>query len=136
MTLAPILALALAGEPATGVALRIEVSDPEGLPIPTAVIRHPLEQDRHRVNAVDGSWQGDVFYLPDGRELRFVPGENLELEISAPGYLTQRLTWEVRKKKLNRVEVELLVLVLSDEPIEEPPIRFGRDEPLDGAEGG
>lgn len=133
--LAWMLGLALAGVKDEGVSLRVVVTDPDGKPVPTAVVRHPLEQDRHRVNAVDGAWQGEVFYLPDGRELRFVPGDIVELEISAPGYLTQRLTWEVRKRK-NEVAVRLPPLVLSDEPVEEPPIRFGRDEPLDGTEGG
>lgn len=40
-----------------GIPVKVIVLDHEKKPLPTAVIRHPLEQDRHRVNSVDGSWR-------------------------------------------------------------------------------
>lgn len=117
-----------------GVPVRVVVSDGQGRPIPTAVVRHPQEQDRHRVNSVDGSWEGSVLYLPDGSELAFVPRSTVELEISAPGYVTQVLAYEVRRRR-NVVEVTLPALVLDDTDVEEPTIRFGRDEPREPLEG-
>ncbi|MEN9787859.1 MAG: hypothetical protein RLZZ299_3123 [Pseudomonadota bacterium] len=111
-----------------GVNVRVVVKDTEAKPIPTAVVRHPQEQDRHRVNAVDGSWEGNALYMPDGSELRFTAGMTLELEISAPGYVSQVCQYQVRKRK-NVIEVKLDKLVMDTSTIEEPVISFGRDEP-------
>ena len=119
---------ALAAKDASGVPVRVVVKDPEGKPIATAVVRHPLEQDRRRVNAVDGSWEGNALYMPDGSELRFTAGMTLELEISAPGYMTKVFQYQVRKRK-NVVEIVLPKIEMSDTNIEEPVISFGRDEP-------
>jgi hypothetical protein len=119
---------AFAAKDAAGVPVRVVVKDPEGKPIATAVVRHPLEQDRRRVNAVDGSWEGNALYMPDGSELRFTSGMTLELEISAPGYMTKVFQYQVRKRK-NVVEIVLPKIEMSDTNIEEPVISFGRDEP-------
>lgn len=118
-----------------GVPVRVIVTDQQERPIPTAVVRHPQEQDRHRVNSVDGSWEASVLYLPDGTELAFVPRSTLELEISAPGYITQVLSYTVRNRR-NVIEVSLPPLVLDDSTVEEPTISFGRDEPREPATGG
>ena len=115
------------------VPVRVVVSDQAGAPIPTAVVRHPQEADRHRVNSVDGSWEGSVLYLPDGSELRFTPGMTLELEISAPGYMTQVFQYQVRKRK-NVVEIALPKIELDDTNVEEPVISFGRDDPRETVE--
>jgi hypothetical protein len=111
-----------------GVPVKVVVEDTEGRPIATAVVRHPQEADRHRVNSVDGSWEASVLYLPDGSELPFVPRSKIELEISAPGYVTQVLSYEVRRRH-NVVEIKLPALQLDDSTVEEPAISFGRDEP-------
>lgn len=111
-----------------GVPVRIVVTDLEKKPIATAVIRHPKEMDRHRVNAVDGSWEASALYMPDGSELRFTSGMTLDLEISAPGFTTQVFQYQVRKRK-NVVEVKLEPIVVDTEQIDEPMISFGRDEP-------
>lgn len=116
-----------------GVPVKVVVCDTDENPIPTAVIRHPEEADRHRVNAVDGSWEASVLYMPDGSELVFVPGLSLRLEISAPGYLTQVIQYDVRKRN-NKIPVQLARLELDSEEIEEPVIQFGRDRPRE--EGG
>lgn len=111
-----------------GVPVRVVVHDDQKAPIATAVVRQPQEADRHRVNAVDGSWEASVLYLPDGSELRFTAGMTLNLEISAPGYTTQVLTYQVRKRR-NLIDVVLPKIENDESQIEEPTISFGRDEP-------
>ncbi len=128
LTLAPGTALAKKGEGSVGTRVNVTVMNEAGEAIPTAVIRHPDEADRHRVNSVDGSWEEEVLYMPDGTELIFEPGLVLFLEISAPGYETQVIQYEVRKRK-NFVEVKLAKLNFDDEEIEEPMMSFGRDTP-------
>lgn len=127
LSLAPATALAK-DDGKEGVPVKVVVLDQESRPIPTAVVRHPKEADRHRVNSVDGSWEASVLYLPDGSELAFKPRETIELEISAPGYVTQVLSYQVRRRH-NVVEVALPPLVMDDSAVDEPSISFGRDEP-------
>lgn len=119
---------AFAKKESEGVPVRVIVLDPEGQVIPTAVVRHPDEMDRHRVNSVDGSWEANVLYLPDGSELRFTTGMTLDLEISAPGYMTQVYQYQVRKRR-NVVEVTLQPIEMDDSTIEEPIITFKQDRP-------
>jgi hypothetical protein len=111
-----------------GVPVKVVVKDDANAPIATAVVRHPLEQDRHRVNSVDGSWETSVLYMPDGTELRFTPGQTIELEISAPGYVTQVFQYQIKKRR-NVVELKLKKIDNEVEQIEEPMITFGRDLP-------
>ena len=111
-----------------GVNVRITVLDVAGAPIPTAVVRHPDEADRRRVNSVTGVWEDSILYLPDGSELRFVPGMTLQFEISAPGYITQVVSYDVRKRN-NKVEIALVEMEIEEEEIDEPLIQFGRDKP-------
>ncbi|MSQ01119.1 MAG: hypothetical protein EXR71_04380 [Myxococcales bacterium] len=119
--------------PDEGVPVKVVVKDEGALPIATAVVRHPLEQDRHRVNSVDGSWETSVLYLPDGTELRFTPGQTLDLEISAPGFITQVFQYQIRKRR-NVIEVKLHKIENEAEQIEEPMITFGRDVPREAQE--
>ncbi len=117
-----------------GIPVKVIVLDQAGAPIPTAVVRHPKEADRHRVNTFDGSWEANVLYLPDGTELRFVRDMLLDLEVSAPGYVLQAIQYTVRKRK-NVVEVRLTPMVLEMTPEGEDDdvnIGFGRDVPIDG----
>ena len=123
-------ALAKKGGDAEGVPVKVKVLDPVGEPIATAVIRHPDEADRHRVNSLTGEWVNTVLYLPDGSEMIFTPGMTLRLEISAPGYMTQIIQYDIRKRK-NNIEVTLPELELVEDDIEEPLIQFGRDKPRD-----
>ena len=111
-----------------GVPVKVVVADESDAAISTAIVRHPQESDRHRVNAVDGSWEASVLYLPDGSELVFMPGMSLQLEISAPGYITQVIQYDVRKRN-NRISVRLSRLELDNEEIEEPVLQFGREHP-------
>ncbi|MCB9778406.1 MAG: hypothetical protein H6742_07580 [Alphaproteobacteria bacterium] len=111
-----------------GVIVKVTVLDVAGESIPTAVIRHPDEADRHRVNSLTGSWEDSKLYMPDGSELIFVPGMSIQFEISAAGYVTQVIQYDVRKRK-NNLEVTLQELVIDDADIDEPLIQFGRDKP-------
>jgi hypothetical protein len=98
-----------------GVPVHVTVLDSGQAPVATAVIRHPKEADRHRVNAATGEWEASVLYLPDGSELIFEPGMTVQFEISAPGFLTQIVEYDVRKRKNNlQVVLEAIDLESSD----------------------
>lgn len=115
-----------------GVPIKIIVVDVEGAPIPTAVVRHPKEAERHRVNTLDGSYEASILYLPDGSELKFAKGMTVEFEISAPGYVNQKVQYLIKKKR-NVIKVALAKMELGTEEEEEddPVIQFGRDKPID-----
>ncbi len=135
MWLATFAALSLAADTTEiGIPVTFEVLDVEGAPIPTAVIRHPKEQDRHRVNVETGRAVVSALYLPDGTEVLFTKGLELEFEISAPGFQNVHLTYLVRKRR-NLVPVELEKLdvqsLVGGEEDEDPVIQFGRDKPID-----
>jgi len=129
LALAPTSALAKKSA-SGGVMVQVTVLDDDGKPIPTAVVRNDQEQDRHRVNSMTGQWEADVLYLPDGSEMVFTPGMNITLEVSAPGYTTQIVQYDIRKRH-NRIEVTLPKLAVEDNDVEEPLIQFGRDKPRD-----
>ena len=126
---------ALAKKGDAGTRVYVQVLDDTEAPIPTAVIRHPDEADRHRVNSVDGTWDEEVLYMPDGSEMVFAPGMILVLEVSAPGYETKVIQYQVRRRR-NNVKVSLAKLQLEDEQVEEPMMSFGRDTPRDTVGGG
>lgn len=118
---------------AQGIPVEIQVLDPEGNPIPTAVVRHPEEMERHPVNTMTGAYRTDILYLPDGSEQPFFKGMTLNFEVSAPGYVTANIAHVVRKRRNNiQVTLEKMQLDLLDD-LEEPVIQFGRDRPIDGA---
>ncbi len=122
------------GSDTPGVNVKVKVLDDSNKPVATAVIRHPEEDQRHPVNSVDGTWEASVLYLPDGSELVFEPGKPVRLEISAPGYVTQHVEYQVKKRK-NSFAVNLKAIELDDSSIEEPVIQFGRDRPREGGGG-
>jgi hypothetical protein len=111
-----------------GTRVYVRVVDESNQPIPTAVIRHPDESDRHRVNSVDGTWDEAVLYMPDGSELLFEPGMILELEISAPNYTPRNITYQVRRRN-NNVDVILSEVEEVEEEVVSPTIGFGKDTP-------
>ncbi|MBW1881230.1 MAG: hypothetical protein JRI25_14075 [Deltaproteobacteria bacterium] len=115
-----------------GIPIEVRVMDPSQNPVATAVVRHPEEEERHRVNTVTGSWVGSILYLPDGSMLKFEKGMNVRFEISAPGYVTETVHYVVRKRK-NVIEVMLEPMEVEEEIEEEMPIiGFGRDKPIGG----
>jgi hypothetical protein len=118
-----------------GTRIQVRVLDEAGNPVPTAVIRHPEEEERHRVNSVTGAWEEEVLYMPDGSELIFTPGLLLYLEISAPNFASQVVQYQVRRRR-NVLTVNLEALEMQDVTIDEPMMSFGRDTPIDAIEGG
>ncbi len=123
---------ALAGND-EGIPVTIEVRDAAtDAIIPTAVVRHPKEAARHRVNSENGRWTESVLYMSDGSELLFEKGMVLTFEISAPGYKNHETNVLVRKRKnLHIVHLEKMELSLDEEFENEPGINFDRDVPLD-----
>jgi hypothetical protein len=116
------------------VEVTVAVVDEAGAPVPTAVVRHPAESDRHRVNAATGKWSASVLYLPDGSELAFRAGETIQLEISAPGFKTRVVSYDVRKRG-NELSVALADLDLESTEVDEPIIQSGRDRLREDAGG-
>lgn len=99
-------ALALLSQPAAagvvevveGVALTVRVVDAVGDPVPTAVVRSPIEGGlRHPVNHETGEWTTRALYPDDGsaEEVLFHPGDRLILDVSAPGYITRIFQYDV-----------------------------------------
>ncbi|MDP6932816.1 MAG: hypothetical protein QGG40_07855, partial [Myxococcota bacterium] len=66
----------------------------------------------------------------DGSELVFTPGMSIQLEVSAPNYITKIIQYDIRKRN-NKVRVELVEMEIDEEEIEDPVIQFGRDKPRD-----
>ena len=114
-----------------GVMVSVRVMDEQQKPIATAVVRHREEADPHRVNSLNGEWHESKLYMPGGGELIFAPGMHLELEVSAPGYLTRVIGYDIHKRK-NSIEVTLKELFVDDSDIIVPTLEFGRDEPREG----
>ncbi len=134
--LAALFVVALAGAPDAladeGIPVEVRVLDAAGKALPTAVVRHPDEQERHHVNTVTGSWVGSVLYMPDGSMVPFEKGAELTFEVSAPGHITQTVRYVVRKRK-NVIEVVMQEMPQVEEEEEDMPIiGFGRDKPIGG----
>jgi hypothetical protein len=125
-------AVALAGGDEDGIPVTVRVVDPAGEPVPTAVVRHPMEQDRHRVNTETGMLTLQVLYMPDGSEVLFTKGMTIDFEVSAPGYVNQPVTYVVRKRR-NTFDVMLqkMAIDMSDDDPDDITIQFGRDKPID-----
>ena len=68
-----------------------------------------------------------MLYLPDGSELIFQPNTSIQLEVSAPGYLTKVIQYDIKKRR-NQFDVRLDTMNLQATDLEEPIIQFGRDK--------
>ena len=104
-------------------------------PISTASVRHPSDIESSRVNELNGTWQSSEIYLPDGNVILFTPGTLLEMEISAPGFVTQIVQSDIKKRR-NKVPIYLEKMEIDDSDIEMPSIPFGRDKERDPSMGG
>ncbi len=119
---------------ADGIPVSVKVVDPSGEPITSAVVRHPKEKERHRVNMETGVWTGEAIYLPDGSEMLFDKKMTLEFEVSAPGYQNKSFSYLVKKRKnlavvtLDKLEVDM---DLEEEQDGGPMIGFKHDKPRD-----
>ena len=119
-----------------GIDVEVCVIDTEGQPIAIAVLRNPLEEERHPVNTATGCWTGNVFYLPTGEVLTFKKGLVLELEISASGYTAARAgkpgksRWlpaaPQPKSRIRRGVSPARISSVSSRPVTRPPARAGR----------
>lgn len=115
-----------------GIPVTVEVRDGEGAVVPTAVIRHPQEAEKHKVNTETGRWTEKVLYMSDGSEFIFRKGEILTFEVSAPGFKNASVTYVVRKRKnVISVVLEKMEFDLDEDYDQEPNINFGRDKPID-----
>lgn len=118
---------------ADGIPITFRVLDIEGKPIPTAVIRHPDEMSRHRVNAETGEAPITELYMPDGSQVVFQKGDRIPFEVSAPGYNSVSYIYEVKKRRnlviatLEKMNIDALL----DDEGDDPVIQFGRDKPID-----
>ena len=104
-------------------------------PISTASVLHPSDIESSRVNELNGTWQSSEVYLPDGSVILFTPGSLLEMEISAPGYVTQIVQYDIKKRR-NKVPIYLEKMEIDDSDIEMPSIPFGWDKERDPSMGG
>lgn len=116
-----------------GIPLTVRVLDAAGDPVLGAAVRSPVEEERHRVNSVTGSWTATALYPPDGDPLYFEKGLDLTFEISAPGYLSETVHYVMRRRR-NTLDIQLVPMQLKGdlEKIEDPIIAFGRDTPIGG----
>lgn len=134
MTLAALFASLFTSTPAShpGENVSIQVVDADlGTPVATATLRHPFEEIRHSVNTASGTWQGYALYAPDGSEQLIERGDELAFDVSAPGYISQSVTYRVRRRK-NTVVVVLEPMEVAVQDLEEDvQITFARDVPLD-----
>lgn len=90
-----------------GVPVTLEVRDAaRDILVPTATVTSPLEGEPHAVNTETARWTDSVLYLPDGSELVFERRMEVTFEVSAPGYLTERVTVRLRRRR-NRFIVPL-----------------------------
>lgn len=119
-----------------GVLIEITVLDKEDdAPIATAVVKHAKESDPSRVNQLSGKWQAKEVFNADGEEFPFLPGSTEQFSISAPGYMTRAVTYDVRRRA-NVIEVSLEKMFMEQEEIEDLIIPFGRDQERDGGSAG
>ncbi len=118
---------------ADGIPVSLKVVDAENNPISSAVVRHPEEKERHRVNMETGVWTGDAIYLEDGSEVIFEKNLELTFDVSAPGYQNTRFSYVVKKRKnVAVVKLEKMAIDLDGEEEDEGPvIGFKHDTPRD-----
>ena len=116
-----------------GLPLTVRVLDAAGAPVIGAVVRSPLEEDRHRTNTATGAWTGNALYPANGEPIFFVKGMDVSFEVTAPGYVSETVHYVVRKRR-NVLEVRLTSMDLADdrETPDDPIIGFRRDVPRDG----
>ena len=96
---------ALANDEDDAKLVTVRVMDQNGAPIPNAWVRLPQTEGRRMVDEL-GKWQAKSLYELDGRERFFLKGMVLDFTISAPGYTSRSVAYEVQRKR-NLVSVQL-----------------------------
>ena len=103
----------------------VTVKDSAGAPISNAWVRLPQTEGRRMVDEV-GKWQAKSLYEMDGGERFFMKGDVLDFTISAPGYTSRSVAYEVQKRR-NLITVQLAPMTVSitdDENDEDLMIRW------------
>ena len=115
-----------------GLPVVVQVVDSEGEPIRTAVIRNPLETDRHQVNRINGEWEATTLYLDGGAEIPFKRGMEVDFEVSAPGFQSTSVSMALKKRKnVYTVTLQQMKVTDGDDEVGDIPVAFGRDIPRD-----
>jgi hypothetical protein len=105
--------------------ITVRVLNETGEAIPNAWVRLPQTEGRRMVDEI-GRWQAKSLYELDGRERFFMTGMMLDFTISAPGYTSRSVTYEVRKRR-NLITVSLAPMqhaILDDENDQDLMIRW------------
>ena len=109
----------------------IILDETSGEPIPTAKVKHSKESDSSRVNKLTGKWQAREIYDAEGNEYKFQAGVTENFSVSAPGYMTRIVKYDVRKRR-NNIELKLQKMDVDNDTVEMPIIKFGRDQEREG----
>jgi len=122
-TLATFLLLSGAAEAGSSDAkpVIVRVIDVLGAPIPNAWVRLPDTEGRRMVDA-SGKWEASSIYELDGSERVFVKGMILNFTISAPGYTSRSVEYEVRGRR-NLITIPL-------ETMQDPDFNQENDQEL------
>jgi hypothetical protein len=119
-----------------GVMIELKVTDKKSKEVvPTATIRYPNDDSFSEVNELTGIWKASEIYLSDGSVHIFKPGTSLKLEVSAAGYVTQIVQYDIRRWR-NRTIIQLEKMEIDDGDLTIPGIPFGRDQERDSSTGG
>ena len=96
----------------------IEVKDQAGQPMDSAWVRLPGTEGRRNVEALTGIWEASMLYTYEGDPVIFTKGMELNLTISAPGFVSQNIAYTVVARR------NLISIVLDQmeerEIVEEP----------------
>ena len=83
----------------------VRVLDKNDKPIPNAWVRLPQTEGRRMVDEF-GKWQAKSLYELDGNERFFMKKDVLDFTISAPGYTSRSVAYEVQNRR-NLITVQL-----------------------------
>jgi hypothetical protein len=112
--------------------ITLQVVNERGAPIPTASIRHPKEAMLHTVNHVTARWTADALNLLDGTRVPFTNKQMLTLEITAPGYQSAHITFQIRKRKnVMTVVLPFMSSEADSEKEDDPIVQFRRSKPIE-----
>jgi len=110
-----------------GILIEITVLDADTKePIPTAVIKHSLASQPSKVNSVTGTWSDTESIDKNASIHKFMPGNVEEFSISASGYMTQVVKYDVRRRN-NVIEIGLDPMEIIAPKLDDTIIPFGRD---------
>ncbi len=84
----------------------VTVTDADGKAIPNAWVRIPNTEGRRNVDPTTGLWEASMLYGYDGDPIVFTKGMVLQISVSAPGYLTEVIEFEIRARR-NELPVTL-----------------------------